>query len=47
MGEVVSAHPFRLRAIVAARSKTDKLDAKLLAQLQAAIEIVRRDAKLK
>jgi transposase len=33
LGEVVLAHPFRLRAIVAARAKTDKLDAKLLAQL--------------
>ena len=33
MGEVVLAHPYRLRAIVAARAKTDKLDAKLLAQL--------------
>jgi len=33
MGSVVLAHPYRLRAIVAARAKTDKLDAALLAQL--------------
>lgn len=33
LGEVILAHPFRLRAIVAARAKTDKLDAALLAQL--------------
>jgi transposase len=33
MGEVILAHPFRLRAIVAARAKTDKLDAELLAKL--------------
>jgi len=29
-GEVVLAHPLRLRAITAARAKTDKLDAALL-----------------
>ncbi len=33
LGEVVLAHPLRLRAIVTARAKTDKLDAALLAQL--------------
>jgi len=33
VGEVVLAHPLRLRAITAARAKTDKLDAALLAQL--------------
>ena len=33
LGSVVLAHPYRLRAIVAARAKTDKLDAALLAQL--------------
>lgn len=33
LGEVVLAHPYRLRAIVAARAKTDKLDAALLAKL--------------
>jgi len=33
MGEVVLAHPLRLRAIVAGRAKTDKLDAALLARL--------------
>jgi transposase len=33
LGEVVLAHPLRLRAIAAARAKTDKLDAALLAQL--------------
>ncbi|MFO8013375.1 MAG: IS110 family transposase [Phycisphaerae bacterium] len=33
LGEVILAHPLRLRAIVAARAKTDKLDAALLAQL--------------
>jgi len=32
-GEVVLAHPLRLRAIVAGRAKTDKLDAALLAKL--------------
>lgn len=32
-GEVVLAHPLRLRAITAARAKTDKLDARLLARL--------------
>lgn len=32
-GEVVLAHPYRLRAIVSARAKTDKLDAALLARL--------------
>ena len=32
-GEVILAHPLRLRAIVAGRAKTDKLDAKLLAKL--------------
>jgi transposase len=32
-GEVVLAHPFRLRAIVSGRAKTDKLDARLLAKL--------------
>jgi transposase len=33
LGEVVLAHPLRLRAIVSGRAKTDKLDAKLLAKL--------------
>jgi transposase len=33
MGEVVLAHPLKLRAIVTARAKTDKLDSRLLAQL--------------
>jgi len=33
LGEVVLAHPLRLRAITAARAKTDKLDAALLARL--------------
>jgi transposase len=33
MGSVVLAHPYHLRAIVAARAKTDKLDAALLAKL--------------
>jgi transposase len=32
-GEVVLAHPLQLRAIVAGRAKTDKLDAALLAKL--------------
>jgi transposase len=32
-GEVVLAHPLRLRAITAARAKTDRLDAALLARL--------------
>jgi transposase len=32
-GDVVLAHPRQLRAIVAGRAKTDKLDAKLLARL--------------
>lgn len=32
-GEVALAHPLRLRAIVAGRAKTDKLDAALLAKL--------------
>lgn len=33
LGEVVLAHPLRLRAIAAGRAKTDKLDARLLAKL--------------
>ena len=33
LGAVVLAHPLRLRAIVAGRAKTDKLDAALLAKL--------------
>jgi transposase len=33
MGEVVLAHPLKLRAIVSARAKTDKLDSALLARL--------------
>ena len=33
LGEVVLAHPRRLKAIVAGRAKTDKLDAALLAKL--------------
>ena len=33
MGEVVLAHPLRLRAIATARAKTDRLDAALLARL--------------
>jgi transposase len=33
LGEVKLAHPLRLRAIVAGRAKTDKLDAALLAKL--------------
>ena len=33
LGEVILAHPLRLRAIVAGRAKTDKLDAALLAKL--------------
>jgi transposase len=33
LGTVLLAHPFRLRAMVLRRSKTDKLDAMLLAQL--------------
>lgn len=33
LGEVVLAHPLQLRAIVAGRAKTDKLDAALLARL--------------
>jgi transposase len=32
-GEVVLAHPYRLRAIWSAKAKTDKLDAKVLANL--------------
>ena len=32
-GLVVLAHPYRLRAIVAGRAKTDKLDARMLARL--------------
>jgi len=32
-GEVILAHPYRLRAIVAGRAKTDKLDARMLARL--------------
>ena len=32
-GEVVLAHPLRLRAITAARAKTDRLDAAMLARL--------------
>jgi transposase len=33
LGEVVLAHPLKLRAIVTARAKTDKLDCELLAKL--------------
>jgi len=33
LGQVVLAHPLRLQAIVAARAKTDKLDASMLAKL--------------
>src|SRR4051794_19313875 len=33
IGTVLLAHPFRLRAMVQRRSKTDRLDAMLLAQL--------------
>jgi len=33
LGEVVLAHPLQLRAIVAGRAKTDKLDAAMLAKL--------------
>lgn len=33
LGEVVLAHPLRLRAIVSGRAKTDKLDAAMLARL--------------
>ena len=33
MGQIILAHPLRLRAIVAARAKTDKLDAAMLAKL--------------
>jgi len=33
LGEVVLAHPLRLRAIATARAKTDRLDAALLARL--------------
>lgn len=33
LGHIVLAHPLRLRAIVAGRAKTDKLDAALLARL--------------
>jgi len=33
LGKVVLAHPLRLRALVSARAKTDKLDAALLARL--------------
>lgn len=33
MGEVILAHPLKLRAIVSARAKTDKLDAAMLAKL--------------
>jgi transposase len=33
LGTIVLAHPLRLRAIVQRRSKTDRLDAQLLAQL--------------
>ena len=33
LGQIVLAHPLRLRAIVAARAKTDKLDAAMLAKL--------------
>ncbi len=32
-GEIILAHPLKLRAIVSGRAKTDKLDAKLLAKL--------------
>lgn len=33
LGEVVLAHPLRLRAIISARAKTDKLDSEILARL--------------
>lgn len=33
MGEVILAHPLKLRAIVSARAKTDKLDSRMLARL--------------
>ena len=33
MGTILLAHPLRLRAMVQRRSKTDRLDAQLLAQL--------------
>ena len=33
MGDVILAHPLRLRAIVSARAKTDNLDAAMLAKL--------------
>ena len=33
-GEVMLAHPLRLRAIWSGRAKTDKLDAKVLAELR-------------
>ena len=33
LGDVLLAHPLRLRAIVSGRAKTDKLDAQLLASL--------------
>jgi len=33
MGEVILAHPLKLRAIVSARAKTDKLDSAMLAKL--------------
>lgn len=41
LGEVVLAHPLRLRAIVSARAKTDKLDAACLARLLRLGEIPR------
>ena len=33
MGEVILAHPLKMRAIVTARAKTDKLDSRMLARL--------------
>jgi transposase len=39
LGEVVLAHPLRLRAIVTSRAKTDKLDAAILAKLLRLAEI--------
>jgi transposase len=41
MGEVILAHPRRLRAIVEGRAKTDKIDAALLARLLRADLILR------
>jgi len=40
LGEVVLAHPRRLKAIVDGRAKTDKLDAALLAKLRVRVDLI-------